>query len=216
MKKEEKKVVKKESKSIAKETKKVEKVEKENSKSNDGILFTSEIKKGAKILATIVSFFATLATIFVFVFGIITSLKAINLEKSELLHDNFSVTFISNLTGNSITETENIIKGYGSKTLFVVFDIVLPAIAFIAVMILLVIFTQKLLSFVTSINKESELFTKAKLIDVEKLLCLIATMITITLIIFGSPSIIIYALISLLLFIIIALFEKCIKYKKDH
>jgi len=209
MKKEKKEVEKK----MVKEVKKVEKVEK---KTIDKVIFTQDIKKAAKTLGVIVAFLATAASIFVFVFGIITSLKAANYTKEELLHDNFSVTFISNVSGNTIYDTENIIEGYGSKALFIIFDIVLPAIAFITIMILLIIFVKQLLEFVSGITKESELFTKEKLQTIEKLLCIIATALTVALVVFGRPSILIYAFISALLFIIIGLFDKCIEYKKNR
>lgn len=195
-------------KKTVKEEKKITKVER---KSTNNIVFTKDIKIIVKILAIMASFIATIVSIFVFVFGIITSLNAANLEKSELLHDNFSVTFISNVNCNTIIETENIIKGYGSKALFIIFDIVLPSIALITVMILLVIFSKQLLDFINSVTKENELFTKDKLNVIEKLTCLIAAMLTISLIFFGSPSIIIYLFISVLLFIVIGLFGKCVE-----
>ena len=197
----EKKVVKTKTKSSERKT---------NSKE---LIFNKEIKKVAKIIAIVFTFLAAAISIFVFVFGIITSIKVANNTKVELLHDNFSVTFISNVKGISIADAENVIQGYGSKTLFIIFNIVIPCIAIIAVAILMMIFAKKVLDFANSFSKEKDLYTKDNLVAVQKIACLIEAMISITFIFFNRPGIILYLLISLLLFIVIGLFTKCVEKK---
>lgn len=201
-------------KEIKKETKVKEKktVVKEEKQENN-VVFNSDVKKGVKILALITAFVASLVTIFVFIFGIITSLNSINQTKEELLTDNFTVTFISNLNGKTLTETQNIVEGYGSKALFVTFNIVIPALAIICVMILLLFLVKQLLDFINSTDTEKKLFTASSLLTIEKLICILEVILTISFIVFQNPGFIIYALISLLLFVIIGLFAKVIEYK---
>ena len=181
---------------------------------NTDIVFTKDVKTITKVISLILVFLSSSAAIFVFVFGIITSIKVANTTKVELLHDNFSATFISNVNNISITETEDIIEGYGSKVLFIIFDIVIPCLAIIAIAIITIILAKKAIDFVNSINKEKDLYNKKKLNTIEKMACLIETILTISFIIFNNPSILLYLLISLLLFIVIGLFRKCVDDKE--
>ncbi len=200
----EKKVVKK---AVKKEPKVVVKEEK---KSDSKIIFPKQTRKIIKFFALALSFIAVVATIFTFIFAIITSLKVANNTKLELLHDNFSVTFISNINGTSIAEAEDLIQGYGSKALFIIFDIVIPAIAIIAASVGLIIFLKKAMDFINENTREKDLFTEKNLENVEKLACLAEAIITVTFVVFDRPSILLYAFICILLYIIIFLFKKCI------
>jgi len=191
------------------EKKEIKKIQKEETQT----LFNENVKKVVKISSLVLSFFAIIMCIFTFVFGIITSLKVINSTKVELLHDNFSVTFLSNINSKSIVEMKDLVQGYGSKTLFIIVNVVLPALAIVAVSILSIILLKKIMDFVDDINTEKELFSKDNIPVIEKFTCLITTIITISFVVFNQPSFILYIFITLLLFIIINLFYRCVKVK---
>ncbi len=199
-----------------KETKKVEKKEVKAKKSENKVVFDKETKKAVKIFTWILSFLASIVCIFTFVFSITTSLKVINSTKEELLHDNFTVTYLSNINGITITETEDLLEGFGNKGLFVLVDIVLPSIALIAITILLVILLKKILDLVLGTNKEKDLYTNKKLNEVEKMACLAEAIITVSFVIFKRPSVLLYIFVSLLLFVVIGLFKKCVENKSSQ
>ena len=205
-----KETVKKEEKETKKIVKKTEKKSKENK-----VIFNKDVKKTVKYAAYILSFCAAAAALFTFIFGIITTLKVANNSKVELLHDNFSVTFISNINGQSITDVTDNIMEFGDKTLFIILNIVIPCIAIIACMILLIIAIKMILDFVSKISRENELYTNARLVEVEKIACLIETIITITFLVFNRPSFFLFILVSLMFFIIIGLFKKCVDEKNN-
>ena len=191
------------------ETKLIEKGESENK-----VVFTPSVKKGAQIIAILLAFFASAASIFMFVFGIIVSLKIIDLTKLELLTDNFSVTFLANLHGGSISQVKELIGSYTSKELFIIFKVAVPVIAFVIAMILAIILAKSVMDFVTEITTEKELYVKKNVYALEKMACYLMTILTILLLIFESPSLIIFALISLLVFIALQLFKKVVYSKK--
>lgn len=199
----------KEKKVVKKATKKTERKQ-----DNYEIVFNKDTKKVVKVVSLILVFLAAIAAIFVFVFGIITSIKVANTDKLELLKDNFSVTFVSNVNNIPVNEAENLIQGYGSKALFITFDIVIPCLAIMCVSILLIIFAKKVMDFMDSVKKEKDLFTKEKLHNIEKMACIVETMLTISFVIFSRPSIILYLFVSILLFIIIGLFRRCVENNK--
>jgi len=180
------------------------------------VIFSNETKKSIKIIAWVMSFLATTLCILTFVFSIIASLNVINTEKTELLNNNFTVTFISNINSISFEEAKNLIQGYGSKALFVIYDIVIPSLAFIAITILLIILLKKLMDFVNSSTKENDLYTTKKLHEIEKMACITEAIITISFVVFKRPSILLYLFVSLLLFIIIGLFKKCVEDKDSQ
>ena len=193
--------------------KEVKKEIKKTSVKEEKVVFNPEIKKAVKIVTLFISFFAVIMCIFTFVFGIITALKVANSTKVELLQNNFSVTFLSNINAKSIVEMKDLIQGYGGKTLFIIFNVIIPALAIIAVSTLTIILLKKIFDFVNDVDTEKELYTKNNLNLVEKLACLATAIITITFVIFDKPSIALYCFNTALLFIIIALFKKCVKEK---
>lgn len=203
--------MKKEQKVVAKkqESKIVEKGESESR-----VVFTPSVKKGTQIIAILLAFFASAASIFMFVFGIIVSLKIIDLTKLELLSDNFSVTFLANLHGGSITEMKELIGSYTSQELFIIFKVAVPVIAFVIAMVLLIILAKSVMDFVSEVTTEKELFVRKNVYELEKMACYLMTILTILLLIFESPSIIIFGLISLLVFIALQLFKKVVYLKK--
>ena len=77
-------------------------------------------------------------------------------------------------------------------------------------MIILIIAIKEILDFVAKVSREKDLYTKARLIDVERIACLIETIITIHFVVFNRPSILLFLLVSLMFFIIIGLFAKCV------
>ena len=184
-------------------------------KKRDKVVFTPSIKKYTRLIGLIMAFLASAASIFVFIFSIIVSLKVSESSQAELLRDNFSVTFISNLRGISINDTETLIGMSGNKTVFIILDIILPAIAFIAAMILVILLVKCVLDFIDNINTENELYCKDNIHLLEKMACYLISILTISLLIFDTPSLIIYALISLLVFVALGLFNKIVNMKNS-
>lgn len=191
-------------------------VKKENvkKKNESKIVFSSNVKKYTKIVSLILAFFATAAIIFTFVFGLIVSLKVADYSREELLHDNFSVTFISNMHGTSIHETEETIANFGNHALFIIFQVVVPVLIFITAMVLLIILLKTILNFVNRIDTEKELFCEENIPEVDTIACYIMTILTITIITFNRTSPIIYGLVCLLIFIVLKLFRKCVEDRK--
>ena len=77
-----------------KQNNKVNNVVTQKKETEERVVFNKHTKLYTKVIAIILAFLASAASIFMFVFGIIVSLKIINLERLDLLTDNFSVTFI--------------------------------------------------------------------------------------------------------------------------
>ena len=196
------------------ENNKVKKVVTEKKENEERVVFDKHTKLYTRVIAIILAFLASAASIFMFVFGIIVSLKILNLESLDMLTDNFSVTFISNLHGCSIGETRELLATYGDKTAYVIFHIVIPIIAFVVAMVLLVLLAKLVLDFVDRINNESQLYTKQNIFELEKIACYMMSIMTITLIIFNTPSILMYAIVSILVFVSLYLFEKVVRLRK--
>ena len=181
----------------------------EKNKTNN-VVFGKETKKIIRIIAMILAYGAAVISLFTFIFAIITVLKIVNSTKLDLLLDNFSLTFISNMNGITNSEVIGIISEYGNNTAFIIFNVIIPAIAIVSSMIILIIAIKEILDFVAKVSREKDLYTKARLIDVERIACLIETIITIHFVVFNRPSILLFLLVSLMFFIIIGLFAKCV------
>ena len=206
-----------------KETRKTKKVEnkvvketRKTKKEENKVVFNKNTKKIIKMVVLLISFFAVALSIFTFVFSTITTLNVANSTKAEILNDNFTVTHIANINRISVVESENLIQGFGNKTLFIIFDIVIPTLSIILIALLLVLLLKKVLDFVTITTKEKELFNIKKINDVEKLACIAETIITIYFVVFKKPSLLFYIFASLLLFLVIALFRKCVENKNSN
>lgn len=201
-----------------KETKKKEKVTsekvvKEKVVSNKE-LFSLEQRRVVKIIAAIVTFFATMLGIVVFVFGIIATLSVANGTKEEILSNNTVLTFISNTNHYTNAEAQSAIENMGSKPLFIIFEIVVPALALTCAMILVIYLAMRVVEFIRGVSKESELYTKSKYEDIKEMVEILSTALFVTFLIFDKPSIVFFLLIELLLLIIVVLFKKVVDLQK--
>ena len=205
--------VKKEQKKVKKDDNIVKTEVKKNS--DDTVIFNKNLKKIIQIISMIIAYGAAVVALFTFVFGIITVLQVLDSTKLDLFHDNFSISFIANMNGITNSEVIGIISEYGNGAMFVIFNVLIPAIAITCSMIILIITIKNILDFTNKVTHEKDLFTRNRLIDVEKIACLIETIITIHFVVFNRPSVLLFLLICLMFFIIIGLFSICVRDREN-
>ena len=202
---------KKDKKSIKtlKETKTKEKkiLKKENE--ND-VVCTKETKKFLKIISIVAVFFATMCSLIVFIFGVITTLAIAGNSKEDLLSNNTVITFVSRMNNYSISDAEASINGMGNRLLFIIFEVVVPAIALICAMLLIIYLTTRILNYVNNISKEKDIFTKKKYQEAKDIISILSTILFVTFLIFDKPSFVFYLLIELLSVIVIYLYRKIV------
>lgn len=196
-------------KKVVKATKKEEKTTTE-----DNAILGKREKKLIKFAALLGTFFATGAAILIFVFGVISTISSINLSKEALLNNNIVLTFISKMNGYTILEVKDTISLMDSRFSFIIFEIVIPAIAFIGTMLLIIVLAKRIIDFIGDVNTEKDLYNKKKLSTVREIISILSVILLATLVIFDRPSIIIYVLINVLLWIIYLLFKHCVLLEK--
>lgn len=178
------------------------------------IVLEKNEKHIVRFVALLTSFFATGLAILIFVFSVMATLSVANLPKEELVNNNVVVTLISKLNSYSISDTKDLITTMSSRFTFILFEIVVPAIAFIGAMLLLLVLGKHLLDFVNNIKTEKDLFNQKKLQDIHDIISILSLVLLTTLVLFNQPSIIFYLLIELLLWVIYVLFKRCVLLKK--
>lgn len=196
---------------IEKKTKKREQVMVE-----EKIVLEKNEKHIVKFVALLTSFFATGLAILIFVFSVMATLSVANLPKEELVNNNVVVTLISKLNSYSISDAKDLITTMSSRFTFILFEIVVPAIAFIGAMLLLLVLGKRLIDFVNNIKTEKDLFNQKKLQDIHDIISILSLVLLTILVLFNQPSIIFYLLIELLLWVIYVLFKRCVLLKKDN
>lgn len=186
--------------------------EKKTIKKSDAIIISKDNNKIVKFVASLMTFFASIVSIIVFVFGIISTIQVARNPASEAVHDNFSVTFISSLSNNTVEETKLAMLSMDSKVVYILFNIVLPVIAIVCALILLILLSYLLLRFFDGPLTEKKLFTSKKSHQLSAITDVICVIIFVVWALFNSPSFPFVLLIYLLLFIINGLFKKCVDY----
>lgn len=180
------------------------------------IVLEKNEKNIVRFVALLTSFFATGLAILIFVFSVMATLSVANLPKEELVNNNVVVTLISKLNSYSISDAKDLITTMSSRFTFILFEIVVPAIAFIGAMLLLLVLGKRLIDFVNNIKTEKDLFNQKKLQDIHDIISILSLVLLTTLVLFNQPSIIFYLLIELLLWVIYVLFKRCVLLKKDN
>ena len=182
---------------------------------NDNILEKNE-KGVIKFVSLLTSFFATCLAILIFIFSVIASLSLANLPKEDLVNNNIVVTLLSKLNNYSVTDAKELITTMSSRFTFILFEIVVPTIAFIGAMLLLITLARRLIDFISNVKTEKDLFNAKKVEDAKDIISILSLVLLTTLVLFNEPSIIFYLLIEVLLYIIFILFKKCVLLKKDN
>ena len=195
-----------------KKVKEVKKVE-QNKDFGEEVIDKRE-KSVIKFVALVSSFFATALAILIFVFSVIASIATANMPKEELVNNNIVVTIISKMNNYSTVEVKDLINSMTNRFAFILFEIVIPTIAFVGAMILILVLAKRIVEFVSDINYEKDLYNKRKLINLQDIIVILSVVLLATLVIFNRPTIIIYLLIEALMLIIYYLFKKCIIFRK--
>ncbi len=214
----EKKENKKTSKSI-KEEKKVSSKKSETKvvkkdESNENAILSKENKLLIKVICIVASFFATMFSLVVCVFGFITTFAIAGGSKEQLIGDNTVITFLSRMNNYTVAEAESAITGMGNKFLFILFEVLVPAIALICAMLLVIYLSTRVLNFIHNIETEDDLFTKKKYQEVKDMVSILSTILFVTFLIFNTPSFIFYMLIELFGLTVIFLYKKVLDLKK--
>ena len=199
-----------------KETKVVRKtkvVKKTKRSEEDKILFSDNIKKLVKLASVLCAFFSTILILIMLFFGIVTTLIVINLDKGQLVGNNTIITFVSNINDYSIQEMINTIETMDSKGIFIIMEIILPVIALIAVGLLLIILSKKILDFIANVKYEKDLFALDKVDEVRVIANNLSLVLLVTFVIFDNPTFLLYVLIEFLIYLLYKLY---IRYVNEH
>ena len=182
---------------------------------NDNVLEKNE-KGVIKFASLLTSFFATCLAILIFIFSVIASLSLANLPKEDLVNNNIVVTLLSKLNNYSITDAKELITTMSNRFTFILFEIVIPTIAFIGAMLLLITLARRLIDFISDVKTEKDLFNEKKVQNAKDIISILSLVLLTTLVLFNEPSIIFYLVIEVLLCIIFMLFKRCVLLKKDN
>ena len=187
---------------------------KENVEKKENIVLHDNEKKLIKFTALLASFFASGLALLILIFSIISTIAVAKLPKADLINNNIVVTLVSKLNNYSNVDTTNLISNITNKFTFIAFEIIIPMFAFIGAMILIIVLSKKVLDLISNVKYEKELFTLKKLDVVKDIISLLSLILLTLLVLFNEPVIILYLIIELLLFIIYALFKKCVNERK--
>lgn len=190
------------------------KIKKPELVNEEEIVFEKQEKRVVKFIALLSAFFATGLAILIFVFSIIACISVSNLSKEALINNNVVVTLVSKLNGYSIAEVQDLIGNMTSSFKFILFEIVIPTIAFVGAMLLIIALARRVIEFVSDIKYEKDLYNKKKLASALDIISILSVILLATLVIFNRPTIIIYLLIETLLCIIYLLFKRCVMVRK--
>ena len=197
------------------EKRKNEKVKKvESAKEEESIVLEKREKRLVKFISLLSAFFATAVAILIFVFSVISCISVANLSKEDLVNNNIVVTIISKLNNYSINEVGDIISNMTNRFVFILFEIVIPTIAFVGAMILILLLAKRVIEFISDVTYEKDLYNKKKLSDARDIIAVLSIVLLTTLVIFNKPTILIYLLIEALLTLIYYLFKKCVMLRK--
>lgn len=166
------------------------------------------------IVGVVLGFIFLILTGFYFVS---TTNSILNNTSNEILKDRSAIMYISKINDYSIEKTEKIIDGIGeigSKTEFLMFEVVLPTIALILIAILIVISCIKSYNIVKNVKSNKDLFTEKKLESLKKISSLVFDIYFIFFLIYGINYIFELILVELVFEIIIYLFSNCIETKE--
>lgn len=212
---------KKETKKTTKSTKEVKTVSSKKTEKvqvakeqNDDLVITKETRLLIKIIGIVATFFATMFSLIVFVFGFITTFAIIGGSKEQLVTDNTVVTFVSRMNNYTIAESESAISGMGNKFLFILFEVIVPALSLICAMILIIYLTTRVLNYVHGIKSESDMFTKKKYQEIKDIVAILSTILFVTFLIFNTPSFVFYMIIELFAAMVVFLYKKVVDLKK--
>lgn len=183
-------------------------------KEEEPIIMNKSEKNLVKFIALLSSFFATALAITIFVFSVIACISVSNLEKEALLNNNIVVTMVSKMNNYSVLETKDLITNMSNRFTFILFEIIIPTIAFVGAMILMLVLAKRIIEFISDIKYEKDLYNKKKLINVQDIVSILSIVLLTTLVIFNKPSIIIYLLLEALLCMVYFLFKKCVTLQK--
>ena len=181
---------------------------KNNYKQKD--LNLNDTKRVIRCGVYIATFFASIFSIIVFVFGIISSFSVASKESGELLHDNFTMVFVSKINNCSIEEVKLSYMAAESRGVYILFNVILPTIALVCAAILIILLCSLILKFIQNVDYNEELFTVKKLKYAESIVNILSVIVFINWILFNNPSIPFTLLIFFLLFVIYYLFKLCV------
>ncbi len=141
----------------------------------------------------------------------------LNSSPEEIQNDKLTVNYISNINDYSIEETKEIIGEIGeigSKTEFLMFEVILPTIAIVLVTILIVILCKKSYDIVKNVKSNKDLFTEKNLKSLKDISSLVLDMYLIFFLIYGIRYIFYLIFIDLVFQIILYLFNNCVEKEK--
>lgn len=193
---------------------KKEEVKKEVLKDDGPVIMLKHEKNLVKFAALLSAFFASGLAILMFIFSVVACISIFNLPNEELVNNNIVVTLVSKLNNYSALEVKDMIINMSNNLSFVLFEIIIPAIAFIGSLILVIVLAKRLIEFVNDITYEKDLYNKKKLSRAQDIISILSIVLLTMLVIFDKPSIILYLLIEVLLCIIYLLFKKCVSLRK--
>ena len=198
-----------------KEVKETKKIIEKKIVMTDNEIVGKDVKAIIKLICYITTFFASILAIVVFVFGIIATISVSNSSSSEILHNNFVITFVSKISNTTIEETQLSILTLDNRFVYVMFNIVLPSIALVCVALLLILLSFQVLKFFSGKITEKKLFTSNRLRQLENIVNITAIIVFIVWILFDTPSLPLILLIDILLCVTYYLFKKCVQYNKQ-
>ena len=194
--------------------KKVKKEEKSKLDVQENIVMVKDEKRLVKFVSLLTTFFATSIAILIFVFSVMASLSIAQLPKEDLVNNNIVVTLLAKLNNYSVSDAKELINSMNNRFGFILFEIVIPTIAFIGAMLLLIALGKRLIDFVRDVKTESDLINTKKLGEIQDIISILSLVLLTTLVLFDQPSIIFYILIEFLMCVIYVLFKKCVILKK--
>lgn len=207
---------KKKEKKVVKTSETVSKKKESKTIKNDNGIMISDTKRIVRCVTYIATFFASIFAIIVFVFGLISTLSVLKDTSGEVLHNNFTMTFVSKVSNSTLEETKLSYMASDSKFVYALFNVVLPTIALICVAILVILLCNLVLKFISDTNNEKDLFNDKKLTQAENIVNILSIIIFINWVLFNNPSMPFALLIFLLLYIIYYLFKVSVnKYSKE-
>lgn len=201
-------------KKVEKKVKKESKEKKIIKESKESVIMLKRDKNVVKFAALLSAFFASGLAILMIIFSIIASISVFTSSNAELVNNNIVVTLVTKLNNYSVADVKDIIMNTSNHLSFVLFEIIIPAIAFIGSLILILVLAKRLMEFVDDITYEKDLFNSKKLSSAQDIIAILSIVLLTMLVIFNKPSIIIYLLIEVLLCIIYLLFKKCVSFRK--
>ena len=193
-------------------------MEKEKSKLEiKGGVERANLKKINNILDAMAKIGIFLFSVLIIISIVLSTISTVNVlkkTKEEVVNKDNIMEYLGTINGDKYSEVkERLMKD--SKGEFIAFEIVVPTLIEVSLLVMLVVLCVRVLSFIKDIKSDKKLFTREKLKESTNIInSLLIIGMVFFLFLSSFFTIILFIILDITLTIIFFLFKKCVEYEE--